>query len=396
MINTLIKYNPQQDVRQHQDINDNGNVNEQESVVEKAKKISNRYGMEFINSLKGLVYSLSGNELNLENTMTFIDVLNKLKEDMTKKYLYSLVFPEKSKGARIPTKFPVPSTTFQQSDFLILTPNSSGNFVVQWCPQNLSAGTANNEVVVNTNVALLGTNADTNYVTSTALVNTTNTSWQAFRVVSACMIVQYIGSYLNLQGILGGGLDISTVNTNSFDSNYSIFSNIDDRLWSQTSKVEDGVKICYFPKDYIDHEFIKPNVTPAVNNLSSIIRLLVYGQNLPTNSGNCIRIDFVKNVEAIPGPALADIVEMGYLESDNSNEYGLNASKILTNKNLVTSKLSEQNVLGQVFDTKGQDYLNVLDQVDMKKTNEFRKEQLEEALDIQKNKNYFPRQFVIQ
>jgi hypothetical protein len=384
MLNTYSKLS-KAPIEKHKDV-DNTN-----SHVENLKKISNRYGGDFINALKGLFFSLSGNELQLDNTIDFLNNMNKLKEDLTKKFLYALVFPEKSKGCRIPTKFPVPSTTFQQSDFLILTPNSSGNFVVQWCPQNLSASTGNNEVVYNVNASLLGNNADTNYTTASTLTNSSVTNWQAFRVVSACMIVQYIGSYLNLQGILGGGLDISTSTSNSYDANYSIFSNIDDRLWSQTVKIEEGLKVSFFPKDYADYSFVKPNVTPTVNNMSSVVRLLVYGQNIPTNSGNCIRIDFIKNLEAIPGPALADIVEAGYLETDTMNEYGLNASKILTGKNIATTKLSEQNVLGNVLQTKGQDYMNIMNKVDMSTKNTNRKEHLELALEDAVSKVLLPR-----
>lgn len=115
--------------------------NEKLNPEETLKRISKRYGADFYNALGELYKELIGKQLDTKKIMNAIDILNQLKQDLTKKYLYSILFPEKNKGARIPTKFPVPSATFQMSDFITITPNTNGNFIIQWCPQNLSAST---------------------------------------------------------------------------------------------------------------------------------------------------------------------------------------------------------------------------------------------------------------
>jgi len=354
----------------------NSSLNVQENI----RRISDRYGMDFSNALGGLYTQLTGEVFDVSKFKNNIQILQKLKEDMTKKYLYSLLFPEKCKGARIPTKFPTPSTTFQFNDFILITPNAAGNFVVQWCPQTLSTTISTNELVVNTGSTLTGLNLDTTYTTQSALVNTRNTNVQAFRVVSACMIVQYVGAFNTLQGYLGAGLDISAQNTNGGDSNYSNFANIDDRLWSQVVRVDEGLKIVYFPKDYGDLNFIRPNQTPAQNGIASIVRLLIYGQNIPPST-SCIRIDLYKNVEAIVGPAYGDIMESGYLSDDSTMDTSLEASKLLTKSNLVISKLEESDSINELFSLPGKDYIGVLNNssiLDKKNRPEFLKQQVNE------------------
>jgi len=361
------------------------NKSPEENIVE----ISKRYGADFYKALGYLYTSLTGKTFDVNKTVNILDMLMKMKEDMTKKYLYSLLFPEKSKGSRIPSKFPVPSATFQQDDFLLVTTNSLGNFVVQWSPQNLSASTSNNEIVLNNAATLTGLNNDSNYVTQTCLTNSLVTNWQAFRVVSACMVVQYVGSFTALQGTFGAGLDISSTNTNSYDTNYSNFSNIDDRLWSQTTRVDEGLKICYFPKDYDDLSYIRANQNPNTNSLATSVRLLLYGQSLPPNS-QCIRIDFFKNVEAIPGPAFADIVDVGFLDSGNYNDAALNSSKFLTNNRLCVTRLDEQDMLDRVMRSPGNDYQNILNNSAMQDTKNSRLDDLKNLYDTAKNDNMIP------
>lgn len=356
------------------------------NVQQNIKNISTRYGADFYNALNTLYQRLTGNVLEMDKVENSLDIIEKIKTDMTKKYLYSLVFPEKHKGARIPTKFPVPSCTFQQSDFVIVTVNSSGNFALQWSPQNLSASTANNEIVLNVANTLTGQNLDTTYTTQPSLTSSLVTNFSSFRVVSACLMVQYIGSYINLQGVFGSGMDISSVNTNSYDANYSNFSNVDDRLWSQTVRSDEGLKIVYFPKDYSDLTFIKPNVTPAVNNLPTAIRLCVYGQNLPPST-QCVRIDIIKNVEAIPGPAFADILDIGYLDTDSFSDHAIDAAKIMTNSNIVSTSMSEQASLEKVLKSSGNDYLTILPQLAKVQNNKSRAEVIDKLYEDSKQNN---------
>lgn len=335
------------------------------SIQEGIDNISSRYGADFYQGLGALVRTLAGKEFSINTMDSAIDNLMKLKEDLTKKYLFSLLFPEKSKGTRIPSKFPVPSATFQQTDFLLITPNALGNFEVQWSPQNLSISNANYEITYDVAPGLNGISLDTIFYSTSTLTSPLATNWQAFRVVSACMIVQYIGSFINLSGTFGGGLDITTQYPNNWDPNYSNFSNVDDRLWSQVVRVDEGLKVVYFPKDYSDFNFIKPNQAPnSGNSMSSSVKLIVYGQNLPPNV-SCVRIDFIKNVEAIPGPAFADIVELGFSSSKNNSEHALDAAKMLTTSNSVITRLVEQEELENVMKTKGADYKNIFDNINL-------------------------------
>jgi hypothetical protein len=334
-----------------------------DQIYEKMNEISERYGESFANYLLKLKKELTGSTTDLMIVDNTITILNKLRKDLMKTYLASLMFPEKYKGSRIPTKFPVPSAVFQQTDFILVTTNSHGNFTIQWCPQVLLSqqySTGNplkSEVVINTHPDLNGYDKNENYVGSNVLTNPLVVNWQAFRLVSACAIVQYVGSIVNVQGTLGAGLDISTETELKPDPNYSNFSYIEDRLWNDQISTDDGLKISYFPKDYSDFTFIKPDKVPKDNGLSSVSRLLIYGQSLPS-SQQCIRIDFIKNIEAIPGPAFADIIETSYIEDDGSSggDAPMDASKIMSQSGLVVSRLSKQDEIQDILNTPDNSY----------------------------------------
>jgi hypothetical protein len=71
-------------------------------------------------------------------------------------------------------------------------------------------------------------------------------------------------------------------------------------------------------------------------------------------------IKYFKNL-AIPGPGFADIVEMGFLDSNSaSTEHAIEAAKLLTSSNLVVSSLTAQPALEKVLKTPGNDYKEVL------------------------------------
>ena len=64
----------------------------------------------------------------------FSRILSKMfetKNDNEKQYLYGLFFPKTIKHATFLNPFPVPVCTFQQSYKFHITPNESGNFILQ-------------------------------------------------------------------------------------------------------------------------------------------------------------------------------------------------------------------------------------------------------------------------
>tara|TARA_B110000046_G_scaffold111608_1_gene118818 strand:+ start:10340 stop:10606 length:267 start_codon:yes stop_codon:yes gene_type:complete len=65
---------------------------------------------------------------------TFSEILEELflnKTDNEKKYLFGLFFPKTIKHATFLNPFPVPVYTFQQSYKFHISPNNTGNFVLQ-------------------------------------------------------------------------------------------------------------------------------------------------------------------------------------------------------------------------------------------------------------------------
>jgi hypothetical protein len=335
------------------------------NVYQKMQNISKRYGTDFKRAFQQLYKKLFGKDIEPKSIKEMVQLFANMKANLTKKYLYSLLFPERTMEARIPTKFPVPTAAFQVSDFLLITPSSQGTFLIQWTPQMMASTTSLGEIRLNTNAALTGSVIDStagNYVVQSTLVNPLNVSsyWQAFRVVSACMIIQYVGNFMNQSGQLGGAIDISTRLDGTADTSFSVFSNVDDRMWNQVVRSDEGLKICYFPKDYCDYSFIRPDTTQANNALPSTIRMICYGQGLPLSTQPLIRIDFIKNLEAIPAPGVSDLVNQQYITTYTEHDHAEHASKLAANSQMVISNNKEQEKVLQLMNMPGDSYERVL------------------------------------
>lgn len=330
---------------------------------QKIQLISNRFSEKFYSALSDLFHHLTGEALDFDKTKDMIKILQVLQNKQKKNYIKALLYPEKCKIARIPCKFPVASHCLQQSDYLIVTTNGNGNFQIEFSPQNFLSATGT-EVYLNTAAALDGNTSLTSaaYTAQSVLTNTfaTTVNFSCFRTVSACMIIQYVGSLQDQRGRLGGALEFTA--TSSGDpalTQYSIFNNIDDKMFSQITDTMQGLKVCYFPKDYQDFNFIKPQTNPEANKLSSKVVLLAYGQGLPPSSP-CIRIDFIKNLETIPNYGLAELLETDQ-EPEEEDRCAENCAAFIANHKLSVMPLETSQALEKAFNLPGEDYKDVID-----------------------------------
>lgn len=328
----------------------------------KIQMISTRYDQDFYNMLGDLFINLTGEELDLKRTSDMIKILALLQRKQKKNYIKALLYPEKTKNARVPCKFPVSSHTIQQTDFMTITTNSLGNFQLEFNPQNFLSAVGT-EVYLNTDPTLNGNTmlAAGTYTAPNVLTNSfaTTVNFSAFRVVSACMIIQYVGNLQDQKGRLGGAIEFTATSTSDPVLNqYSQFNNIDDKMFSQVVDTMDGIKICYFPKDYQDFNFVKVNTNPEANKLSSKVSLLAYGQGLPQSSP-CVRVDFIKNLETIPNYGLADLLEMD-TEQEEEDKCAENASCYVANHKLAIMPLNSSNALYKAFELPGEDYKDLI------------------------------------
>jgi hypothetical protein len=318
-----------------------------------------QFDRTFLSKLVDLHNTLFSDYINLDDLDDILEFFKDYQKHLEDNYFKSLLFPEKYKNVRIPTKFPIPSFSFFQKSSFTITPNNNLVWYLQWCPQTLldsSYAVANTgNLLLNNATALNGTTADVTAADYTPItvdrLQTTNLI-QAFRLVSASIIVSYIGSIDAHSGVLGGAMDISFYDSLQPDTASSQFSVIDDKMWSLNSNPYEGLRLIYFPKDYSDFNFIRTNIGTQANNSSTCMRMLVYGQNLP--AGSSVRVDLYRNFEAIPNPAIADFVSLDFNKVQASgltsqNEPALEAGRAIVENNLPVTKNTredEQKLLG--------------------------------------------------
>lgn len=310
----------------------------------------NMFSKNILNYLVDIHSSFSSSKIDLNKIELSLQVLESLIKEIEKHYLFSLVFPEhpKAKNARIPSKFPIPSFTFQQKSQFTIKP-LGGNFQLQYIPQALFDDptlTTVGSIWIASDATLTGT---TPVAVGAYSLNKNDylllqNAVQVYRLVSCTILATYIGSIDAHSGVLGGGVDISFLSTNTPDVQYSNFSVIDDKMFAMQTIPFNGLKLNYFPKDYVDLNFIRVNnatVSLANQGIPTHVRMLMYGQNLPKESS--IRVEIIRNFEAIAAS--------GFIDLTNSNSVVADSSKVETDERMgdfalsMGAKMNENNLV---------------------------------------------------
>lgn len=246
-----------------------------------------------ITKLNDLKNELNSSTINLKSIQKQIKDINSFNETQNYSYLNSLLYPEKSKGCKIPSQIPVPSTTFQlKSSFQIkqqwgfeagkrfgvlinpffLANNSVRETVFKYVNEDFG-----NEVKYSLGYASTCWVANipgTEWVDSVNAFQTIDDVYEKYRLVSACIKVKYIGSLENVSGEIGGA--IFTISTNAIGGNcyedgelaapssqgYGLekYFDIDyalDSIYSLRSTPLEGLRMLYFPLDNSFEEYQK-------------------------------------------------------------------------------------------------------------------------------------------
>ena len=330
------------------------------------KGLRRQFDSSFLSKIVDIYNTMSSKKPSLKDIDNIVEFMMDYNELLKKKYIYCLLFPESSKAIRIPTKFPLPSATFKQRTFFTVSPNSAGNWFLQWTPQTLLSSayvTANSgDLLLNNSTNITGSSVDStaaNYTPVTVTRLLASGLVQAYRLVSASLIVSYQGSIDSHSGMIGGGVDVSYYDSTIPDTSASQFSVIDDKIWRNRGQPYDGLRLIYFPKDYSDLNFIRPDVSTQNNGLATCMRFLVYGQNLP--SGSSCKIELVRNFEIIPLPGMADFVNMDHLKTHELPSYkggepALEAGSKIAEKQLVVTSALDRSKLEMLANNEDNDF----------------------------------------
>ena len=379
----------------------------------KLEEIINNYDKEMLITLSDLYASLTGERLDLNNVANSIELLAKYNEKSEYNYLNNLLMPEKCKNIKIPSPIPVPSCSFQLHNCVTLTPNSQGNIGIIFNPfflmnqdinmsseiitkssgflnkvilsdgitinsqqlenftpsdlQNVYSIVSGSSLLVNNDESLSGTEPNNNW--KPVNINQAIPGvYDQYRLVSASIVVKYIGRLDIVSGVIGGAVIFDELpifngkihnvagngayNARELLSNgspaiytnmkpYAKYGNFDlamDSFYHQENLCLEGLRQLYFPLDNSYEEYCKlinddsiasitheidDNLTPQTtvnldpDNYKSGFKFFIYTLGAPFTP--CLKVDIYCNYECLPNAKF-----LNYMPTSVST-FGLNS-----------------------------------------------------------------------
>ena len=386
---------------------------------ERLEEMINSYDKEMLTTLSDLYASLTGERLDLNNIANTVDMLMKYNAKSEYNYLNNLLYPEKCKSVKIPSPIPIPSCSFQLHNCVTLQPNGMGNIAILFNPNFLAsksflttqasyttptvkrifysetgaiydeASTAvpkNGEILyspsmltsllVNNDGGLTGTQPNNNF-RPININQCIPDVYDQYRLVSASIVVKYIGRLDIVSGVIGGaiifdensvlngianhkigdgtteihelGMGVSELDT----SRYAKYGNFDlamDSFYHQENLCLEGLRQLYFPIDNSyeeysklinnscaeqvysnnDEENLKISIELDPDNYKSGFNFFIYTLGAPSSS--CLKLDIYCNYECLPNASF-----LNYMPTSVST-YGMNSKEKKETLDIVQSK----------------------------------------------------------
>lgn len=336
------------------------NTSQKTEILDDVKNSIEDADIIIINKLFNLRNLLTAERLSIASIKQQIDELSAYNKSQNYEYLVNLLRPEAARGSKIPSQIPVPSCSFQLHNSITLTTNDKGNVAFFMNPDFLAGesaigvplGTIGNykyyshsylsTAWINNNDQLTG-NAPNNNWGPVNFGQTLPDVYEQYRLVSASMVVTYIGRLDSVQGIVGGAIFFGENDTigglvqqyNDEEqynpqggglqtvapalTKYGNFDFAQDAFYSQQNKTLEGVRMLYFPIDNSFEEYTKVMDNATINANQTLqdghvmyqvgedyykagFNWFFYSQGAPTNSP-CFKVDIYCNFECLPSAA---------------------------------------------------------------------------------------------
>lgn len=326
-----------------------------------------------------LYEALNGEKLDFTKINNAVDALQAYNSKNEYRYLNNLLHPEKCKGVKIPSQIPVPSCSFQLHNCITVRTNSLGNLAIMFNPfflgkfpdalgDKIPAG----QVHVTNTDDLYSFSAGYNFLTSffinnddSLTGNAPNTNWSnvnigqlipavydQYRLVSASVVVKYIGRLDTTSGVIGGSVvfDESTQVGGRFftesqreaggDVTRGVFNNVPeflykygnfdlamDAFYHQENLCLQGMRCLYFPVDPSYEEYTRLmnanliqvsgkygdlDTFKAVSTedyLKNGFNNFIYVMGAPANTA-CFKIDIYCNFECLPSSSFLNYLPL--------------------------------------------------------------------------------------
>ena len=343
-----------------------------------------------------LYEALNGEKLDFTKINNAVDALQAYNSKNEYRYLNNLLHPEKCKGVKIPSQIPVPSCSFQLHNCITVRTNSSGNLAMMFNPFFLGK-TPDSDKIPNGNIHVPGSELTYNYnlgyefLTSffinnddSLIGNTPNDKWSnvnigqlipavydQYRLVSASVVVKYIGRLDYTSGVIGGSVvfDETTQiggrfieefqadeggavtkathnNIPEFLNKYGNFDLAMDAFYHQENLCLQGMRCLYFPVDPSYEEYTRlmnPNLIQVSgklgvlnsykavsdeNYLKNGFNNFIYVLGAPANTA-CFKIDIYCNFECLPSSSFLNYLPLSMSTDFVSGEQKRRAALIV-------------------------------------------------------------------
>lgn len=273
--------------------------NEAEMITESEKL--------YLHYLAELGKYLHGDKINLNDVSDLLDGMERMKKVAEHEYLNTLIRPERTRGSKIPSQMPLPSSSFQLKQSVNITTNAQGNCCVIMNPFFLASSGTNSTFFINNDATLTGSSSS-NFFTAVAAGQTIPAVYNQYRLVSASVNAKYTGRLDVVQGLIGGAVvfdqtstptTIGTVNANL--AKYGDFNLAQDAFFWQEHYSLKGVREIYFPLDNRYEEYTNLGDTKAGFNF------LIYVTGAQPSS-TIYKLDLYLNMECLP-----DVTFLNYI-----------------------------------------------------------------------------------
>jgi len=346
---------------------------------------------------------MNGEDIDMNGMMNAVDALIKFNAKSKYNYLNDLLYPEIYKNVKIPSPIPVPSCSFQLHNSVTLSTNQLGNLAIMFNPFFLATNNAANDPIHFTredgNKYLYRTDVLTSFFVNNDNTLTgyeSNIWWKPvnvgqmippvynqYRLVSASLVVKYIGRLDITSGVIGGAIVFDETNdigvkgkygheqselTDDFTivpgicAKYSNFDLAIDSHYHQQNYLLDGIRLLYFPIDNSYEEYTKlfgpkfinvdgstsiPKMTSSLDYLKNGFNFMVYTLGAPPNSP-CFKVDIYCNFECLPTSEFLDYMPSSVSEYTISNNEKKKAIETVQEKPVMSIKEAAGNLISKI------------------------------------------------
>lgn len=312
---------------------------------------------QFLRYLVDMHGVLSGSTIDLAKFTDIVSALEYMKKVQEHEYYNTLARPEKTRGSKIPTQIPIPSSSFQLKQSFYITTNASGNAAVIINPFYLAGtGATTSTVFLNNAATLTGTASDNNF-NAIAVGQVIPNVYNQYRLVSGSVVAKYVGRLDTVQGLIGGAIIFdqnitpTTVGTaNASLAKYGDYNLAQDAYFQQENYSLQGMRELYFPLDNTWEQY------QSLGTAKSGFGFLLYVLGAPPSS-NVYKVDIYFNMECLPDVTFLNYIPTSISQASSAGKEeairAVQQAPITKESDMTPAPSSKGNFFDRIIDTVG-------------------------------------------